>query len=288
MYSWQNNMCRITTFREIDLSVFIAVLLQRIVSTPTISKYRGTWFYRIAGKSNQIPSRSIRYALHSYSPKSLWFIYFNSNYNDRFSSGTPTALTIMLFTANQSFIYFYISTKTLTFRTHHSKAHLMKPTPGSLVATKAKDTLKTQCITPKFLTCYIPHRLKPQLEGFPCSLEYRAGNNGYFVLASCTTDQSSVCMPALSSMAYRTDKTIRPTKPLKINDAGFLCKEPLVKLLQSSRIIYSANWKGIIIAHELTIALRQRNGYPIFQKQKRLAAAELSRQLAFCNPILGD
>ena len=98
----------------------------------------------------------------------------------------------MLFTANQSFIY-------PAFRTHHSKAHLMI----------IRRTLKTQC------DLLYTHEL---------FLE----ENGYFVLASCTTEK------ALSS---------------NISGEAAFMQAWIIKV----RIIYSANWKGIIIAHELTI-----------------------------------
>ncbi len=70
-------------------------------------------------------------------------------------------------------------------------------------------------------------------------------------------------MPTFASLTCRTDKAIRPTKPLEIIDAGFLCGEPFVELLQSSWIVYSTYWRGVIIDHKLTITLRQRNGYPL-------------------------
>jgi hypothetical protein len=262
MYTWHNHMSWITTFRKIDLFVPIAVLLQRIVSTPAISKYFGTWLDRIADERDQTASSSIRYALHSRSTESFWLMYFHSNHHDRFSSGSATAFATVFFSSNQGFIYFDITAKTFTPWSHHSTAHLMEPTPSSLVAPKAKNTLKAQCITPKFLTCYVPHRLKPQLERLPCSLKYRPGNCGYSALASGATNHPRFRTPAFVSLACRTDKTIRPTKPLEIIDACFLCGEPFVEFLQSSGVVYSANWKGVMIAHELTITLRQRNGYP--------------------------
>ena len=98
----------------------------------------------------------------------------------------------------------------------------------------------------------------------PCPLKYCTGDDGYFVLASGTTNQSRSHLPALTPTTYWADKPFRPAKPLEILDTGCFCWKPFIKLLQSSRIIYSANWIGILMAHEPTITLSQRNGYPLF------------------------
>ena len=51
------SMSWITTFRQINFFVYIAVLVRRIISTPTIGKYRGDWLHRIAHERNQTASR---------------------------------------------------------------------------------------------------------------------------------------------------------------------------------------------------------------------------------------
>ena len=99
--------------------------------------------------------------------------------------------------------------------------------------------------------------------GLPCSLKYYTGDDGYFVLASCTTNQSRSHMPALTSITYWTDKNFRPPKPLKVIDTSFFSRKPFVKLLQSSRIICSANWIGIMMAHQPTLTLSSEMYTPL-------------------------
>ncbi len=257
MYTWHYHMRLIITVRQINPFVYITVLVQCIISTPTVGKYRGARCHRITHKRNQTSGRGIGYALHAHSPEPFWLVYFNSNHNYRFSTSSPAAFAISLFSPNKSLIYFYISTKPLTSRPHHGAAHLMQPTPRCLITTQAKNTLKTQCISPELLTCYVPHSLKPQPERLPCSLEYCSGDNGCFVLTSFTTNQPRSHLPALTSMTYRTDKPFGPTKSPKIVDTGLFCREPFLEFLQSSRIIYAANWIWITMAHQPTVTLGQ-------------------------------
>jgi len=76
-----------------------------------------------------------------------------------------------------------------------------------------------------------------------------------------------------------------PVKALKILNAGFFCGKLFVKLLQCSRIIYSASWIKIM-AHEPTVTLSQRNGYPsydsIFSKLRLGLKPHNSVQLGSC------
>jgi hypothetical protein len=57
-------------------------------------------------------------------------------------------------------------------------------------------------------------------------LEYCSGDNGYFVLTSCTTNQPCSHLPALTSTTYWTHKPFGPTKPPKIIDTSFFRRKP--------------------------------------------------------------
>ena len=231
MYPWHNYMSWITAFRQINLFVYIAVLVQRVITSPTIGKYCGARFNRITHERNQIVSRSIRCTLHSHSTESFWIMYFNSNYNYRFSPCSSTAFAISFRSPNKGFIYFDIAAKSFSSWTYHGTTHLMEPTPSSLVATETENALKPQCITTKLLARNIPHCLKPQSDRLPCSLKYCAGDNRYLVLARCTTNQPRSHMPAFSSLTHWTDKTFGPAKILKILNTGLFCEKPFVELL---------------------------------------------------------
>jgi hypothetical protein len=118
-------------------------------------------------------------------------------------------------------------------------------------------TFAISLFSPELLACYVPHSLEPQPERHPCSLEHCSGDNGYFVLTSCTTNQRRSHLPALTSMTYRADKPGGQTKPPKIRDTGYLCRESFVKFFHSASIIYSANWIWVTMAHEPTLSLGQ-------------------------------
>src|SRR3989339_982020 len=237
MYTWHNYMSWISTVRQLNLFMYVTVFFQRVISLPTVCKYGGIRHYKVAHKRNQTIARCIRYALHTYSSESFRLMYFNCNHNKRLSSCSATALPSSVFAPNKSLIYFDISTKLITSRSHHGATHLMKPTPRCLVASKAKNTLKSQSISTKFLARYVPDRLKPQLKRLSCSLKDSSGSNRYTVSAGCTTNQICSHFPALTFMAYWADKALGPTKPKKIINTSVFRREPFVKFLQRSRII---------------------------------------------------
>ena len=64
-------------------------------------------------------------------------------------------------TADVGLIYLDNSGQAIPARPDHSPAQLVEPSPGCLIATKTKNSLKSQCAHPILLAGNEPHRKKP-------------------------------------------------------------------------------------------------------------------------------
>ena len=240
MYIGHGYMSGITAFRQFYTVMCIVEIFQAIIASPTISKYCRPRKHRVFYKRNQALSGSIRNSLHPNPTETSRFMYFNSDHNNRFSTCSTTTFSTLIFVTQQGFVDFNTSTQFVSTRSYHGSSQFMEPTPSSLITPQAKNSLKPKGVSPKFLTCNVPYRLKPKLERFPCSLEDRSGRNGDIMPAYRASDQVCPDFPSSMCIAYRTSKTLRPTKPEKIVNAGLLSIKPFIKFLQRSGIIHAA------------------------------------------------
>ena len=246
----QMYMSRISTLREVDLFVRIFVLLERIITFPTIRDDRRILLNILAYKRDQAISIHIRYPLHPNSSKSFWFMNFNSNHYYRFSSCSSSSLTTFISTTDESLINFNIPGERISARPDHGSAHFVEPTPSCLITLQAEDSFKSKGATTKFLTCDIPNCLKPEPKRLSGSLKNCSGKNRRFMLTCCASKKARFHLPCFASVAHWTNKTIRPTKFLQIIKAGLLCCKPFVKFLQCFWVINSGNWVGSTIIHD--------------------------------------
>src|SRR5680860_39959 len=200
-------MSWITAFRQFHSLMYIAKPFQTIIASSKICRYRRSRNHKTPCKRNQASSGSIRNSQHPNPTETLGFMYFNRNRNKRLSSCLATTPSTLILATNQGFVDFNTSAQFVSTWSYHGWPQFMEPTPGSLITSQTKNSLKSKGVSTKFLTPYIPDSLKPKLERLPCSLKDRPSRNGNIMSAHCASDQ--VCPDLLSfvRIAYRADET---------------------------------------------------------------------------------
>jgi len=261
MRPWQRHVSGIFTAGEQNHIPCVAVLLDAVVTGPTVGADNGARFDRIADERRQTGGRHVQHAAKPHSPESLWRMDLDSDSDDcllvRF---TPTNAGFVA--ADIRLIYFYGTTETISSGTNHGAPHLMEPSPCGLVASEPDSTLETERIPTEFLVRHVPHRLEPSTKRLACAFENRSRRDGSLATARSAEHLLPRSHPGLISAASRATKPIGPSNPLKIGDTRGVRGKPLVEFLERSWVIHACHWMWSKVAHHYILYQLERNGYP--------------------------
>lgn len=119
---------------------------------------------------------------------------------------------------------------------HHGQSHLVQHAPCCFVTAQAQIPLQGQSAHATFLSRHEPHCSKPGFDGKFRILKDRACDDGGFVTASQTFDESLLAPPTLGSLALRAPISTRPSKRFKIGTAIGLVFKLLFEFRLVSRI----------------------------------------------------
>ncbi len=95
---------------------------QKRVTTPAVSLYYRSKFYRFTYKWNQAVGRYIRDSFHSYSSISLRVMDFKGNNHDFLAFSTSTSFSLFFHATNVSFINFDVAMKKISAWSNHRTA----------------------------------------------------------------------------------------------------------------------------------------------------------------------
>jgi len=232
---------------EFYLFMYVAILFESIITTLGISKNYRAFSCRTFHKRLQALNRSISDTLHPDFSKSFGIIHFDCNCNDQFSPCTTTTFSSWVFSSDQGSISFTTAAQFISSMMYNNKAHFMEPTPSGLIDSQTKNLLKSQIISIKILTRYVPNNMESKLERLSCSLRNSSSGEGNIMQTSCTSNQICPNFPAVRPPANWANRTLRASEPQKIVVANLFCTKPFVKFLQCLRVIHTASWMNILL-----------------------------------------
>ncbi len=256
--------------------VFEADVRETVVGSPAVGSNRRTWAYGRLDERNEALGRYVsdtRHADTTGAPPAD----FSGHRDNRFFLCFATD-NASLMAANVGFVNLNIALQKVSARANHGAAKLMKPRPSRLVAAKAKDPLHPQGTDPMLLIRHVPHRLEPEPQRLPRSLENRPRRRRCLAIASTASKLAPGRRPCHRRPAGRTAETFRPTNTPKIIRTGGLGRKPLIELLKRAWIVDAANGMGCLLGHPHILSLRERSGYPVRDKEVAKLAEEWLRE----------
>ncbi len=241
--------------------VFEADVREAIVGSPAVRSNRRTWAYGRLDERNEALGRYVsdtRHADTTGAPPADFSGHRDNRFLLCFSTDNAS-----LTAANVGFVNLDIALQKVSARANHGAAKLMKPRPSRLVAAKAKDPLHPQGTDPMLLIRHVPHRLEPEPQRLPRSLENRPRRRRCLAIASTASKLAPGRRPCHRRPAGRTAETFRPTNTPKIVRTGGLGRKPLIELLKRPWIVDAPNGMGCLLGHPHILSLRERSGYPL-------------------------
>ncbi len=159
-------------------------------------------------------------------------------------SSSAATTTIALFCVSRPWTpsslpprYLHTALELLPAGSDHCTAQLMEPTPSRLIASETEHALKPQCASSRFLTCQVPHRLKPHPQRFSRAVKNGAGSHGGLTLAFRAPQMIPGRYPSAGPTTIGAFKAFAPPNPVQKSDTSRLGQKPLIEFLQCSRVV---------------------------------------------------
>src|SRR5215471_20159337 len=231
----------------------VALLLQRLVSEPTVGVDHASRFHRILDEGNQTPGRGVGNPLQANAADTS-SIFLSRNHNQGFLFGSPTAHPFLQST-QIGFIDFHCAGQPITARPDHRPTELVKPSPSLFVTPQAQDPLQAQGAGAVLLGGHPPHSPKPQSQLAPRVLEDRPGGDRGLTTARRTLQKHAPQRPILLTSTPRTAKPLGPAQAEKILAASLLGGKTCFELSQVPGIVFHS-------AAILYLVVPESRGYP--------------------------
>jgi hypothetical protein len=115
----------------------------------------------------------------------------------------------------------------------------MEPSPGSLCAFQAQDTLQACGADSGFLGAYPPHGAKPHKQRFSGAMHDGSRSQRSLLVTVGTFHEPSFVEPSVTVATLRTTKSLRPSLRKEIFSASFFTMKSFFKLHQILGEIWS-------------------------------------------------
>src|SRR5215472_2570429 len=213
----------------------VALLLQRLVSKPTVGVDHASRFHRILDEGNKTPGRGIGNSPQADASDTASLL-LSRNYNQGFLFRSATSHAFLQ-PAQKGFIDFHGPSQPFTARPDHRPAQFMQPSPGRLVAPQAQHPLQPQSAHAILLRGHPPHRLEPNRQRGVRVLEDGSGRQRNLAAASRTLTENGTQRPSLGGTAARASESLRPADLKQILPAGLLRAEARLEVRRGPRVI---------------------------------------------------
>ncbi len=261
----RNDMGRIAAGGNVLRQVFEADVREGVVGLPAVGSDCRSRAYRRLDERNEAFGRYVSDTGHADAagapPPD-----FSSKSDNRFLVYFPTCRAYLT-AADVCFINLDITLQKISDRLNHGAAKLMELRPGRLAAAKAKYPLYPQGIDPMLLVRHVPHRLKPELQRLPRSLDNRPRSRRCLAIASTASKLTPGRRPGLRRPAGRISETIWPTNSRKIVRTGRLGRQPLIEFPERTWVVGPADGMGYYLGHANILAQRERSEHSVSKKE---------------------
>jgi len=243
MDPWHRHVCRITRGRQYGSPVYVALVLQVVVSSPTVGQNGTPDGYCVRNERQQVGARRVWHMAHPHSSEAFWLLHLYGNHHDTLVRATATFATDFD-TSDQSLINFHVARQLLTLSTNHRHSVTLKHRPCHPVA-DAHGALQRLGRQSVLGSCKVPSGLDPCREGRPRLVQNRACADCRLMAALRTHKTATRLAPRRGDRgARRTDKSLSPSQLLQIRGAGSVIGEHPDELPVGTRVIVPRHQSG--------------------------------------------
>jgi len=213
----------------------VSVSLQAVVSPPLVRTNHTPRSDPFFNRGFQTLGRGIVDLTQS-NPAGSPSVFLSGDQNQDFPLCSAAALSWPL-ASHKGLVDFYRPLETVSPGTHHGPAQFMHPHPRRSIAAQSQGLAQSFSAHALLLVRYVPHRLKPKPEGFTSILKKCPCGDRGLQIACGTTKQPASHHPSSFIIASRASKSFGPPQPEQIISARVLRVKPILKLLDSFRIL---------------------------------------------------
>lgn len=239
--TWHDYMRRISACGDVCYNMLVAHSLYTFEPRPSIRVNLGSLLNVIQNECVKAWRRHIRDRGHADSTGTST-TNLCSNCNDRFVLSSPTA-NLRSKAPDICLIYLDGASQPISPGPDHRAAQFVEPSPCCIVTAKTENSLQTKSTCPVFLTRHKPHAEEPRSKRFVGSVEQRPCRHGCLPFTISAQEEASSHQIRLLRTITATvaRETTCPSEPCNVTKTCIFATEPIVKLLECSRVIEARN-----------------------------------------------
>ena len=180
-------------------------------------------------KGSQRISLRVGNDLNATATESFWRDLLHGHSNENLA-GSASPAFLGASTDNHGFIHLHIAGKSRAFSVPNGTTKSVQHRPSSFVGSKPHKAMERFGRTPVFRCCHVPSGGEPYGEGRFRAMEDCARRCRNPATARFTPPTAITHAPSRISRTARAGKTVRPTQPVQIIEAGSIIREPAEKI----------------------------------------------------------